>query len=140
MKRSKRTRIRGRGTAGWGTKKHRGKGSSGGKGVSGTGKKAGQKRTFVLRYFERYFGKHGFVPVNRKRLIILNVGDISKNIEKWLKEDKAKKTGEGIEINLKGFKILSKGEVSEKLIITASAASENSKKKVEKAGGKIILK
>jgi ribosomal protein L15 len=72
--------------------------------------------------------------------MILNVGDISNNIEKWLKEDRAKKTSEGIEINLEGYKILSKGKVSEKLIITASSASENSKKKVEKAGGKILLK
>jgi len=140
MKRNKRSRLRGRKTCGWGSrKKHRGKGSVGGRGMAGTGKKAGQKGTFIHRYYEQYFGKRGFTSLKKKKLQIINLGEISKNIEKFLKEGTAKKTAEGIEINLKGYKILSEGTVSEKLLVHASSASEKSKEKVEKVGGKINL-
>lgn len=140
MKRNKRSRLRGRRTCGWGSrKKHRGKGSRGGRGMAGTGKRAGQKLTFVHRYYERYFGKGGFSSLKKEKLKVINLRDISKNMEKFLADGIAKKTAGGIEINLKGYKILSGGNAAEKLIISASSASEKSKEKIEKAGGKINL-
>jgi large subunit ribosomal protein L15 len=140
MKRNKRSRLRGRRTCGWGSrKKHRGKGSRGGRGMAGTGKKAGQKLTFIHRYYERYFGKSGFNSLKKEKLKVINLRDISKNMEKFLAGGIAKKTADGIEINLKGYKILSEGNVAEKVIISASSASEKSKEKIEKAGGKINL-
>jgi len=140
MKRNKRSRLRGRKTCGWGSrKKHRGKGSYGGRGMAGTGKKAGQKSTFIHRYYEQYFGKKGFFSIKKGKLEIINLDNISKHIEKFIRDGVAKKTPEGIEINLSGYKILSKGDIKEKLIIKASAASEKTKEKIEKAGGRLEL-
>jgi len=107
--------------------------------MAGTGKKAGQKLTFIHRYYERYFGKRGFSSLKKEKLKVINLRDISKNMEKFLAGGIAKKTADGIEINLKGYKILSEGNVAEKVIISASSASEKSKEKIEKAGGKINL-
>ena len=44
------------------------------------------------------------------------------------------------EVNLQGYKVLSKGELKEKMIIYADAASESATGKIKKAGGDIILK
>ena len=138
--RNKRSRLRGRKTCGWGSrKKHRGKGSTGGKGMSGTGKKAGQKTTFILKNYEQYFGRKGFHSLKKTIFDVINLDDINKHLEKFLKEGIAKKTAAGIEVNLPGYKILSKGELKEKLIIKASAASEKTKEKIEKTGGKLEL-
>jgi len=43
-KRNKRSRIRGTRTCGWAMKKHKGSGNRGGKGMSGTGKRADQRK------------------------------------------------------------------------------------------------
>ena len=136
-KRSKRSRLRGIKTAGHGsTKKHRGKGSKGGMGMSGTGKKAGQKKTYVLKYFPNYFGKRGFHSRNKK-LKGINLRDIQGNLDNFIKDGLAKKTPEGIEINLNGYKVLGEGELKDKFIIKAFAVSEKAKEKI-KASGSII--
>lgn len=136
-KRSKRSRLRGRRSCGYGQKfKHRGKGSKGGKGMAGTGKKAGQKITWVMRYQPDYLGKLGFTS-RKKRLKVINVGMINDQIEKFLKKGKAKEKEGGFELEFKGFKILSSGKVDKKLFIKASAFSKKVKDKVTKAGGSI---
>jgi len=136
-KRSKRSRLRGTKTAGHGsTKKYRGKGSKGGMGMAGTGKKAGQRRTYVLKYFPNYFGKRGFHS-RTKKLKGINLKDVQGNLGNFIKEGIAKKTPEGIEINLKGYKVLGEGELKDKLIIKADAFSEKAKEKI-KASGSII--
>jgi large subunit ribosomal protein L15 len=138
-KRSQRSRLRGHRGGGYGSrKKHRGKGSKGGRGMAGTGKRAGQKRTFVLKYFpEGYFGKKGFQS-RKERLDEINLGQIQHNLNEFIKKGVAKKTPEGIEINLKGYKILSNGELKDKVLIRASAFSEKAKQKIESKGSKII--
>ena len=138
-KRSRRSRLRGSRTAGYGSrKKHRGKGSKGGKGMAGTGKRAGQKRTFVLRYFpEGYFGKKGFQS-RKEKLKGINLGQIQQKASEFIGKGIAKKTPEGIEINLKGYKILGEGELKDKFLIKASSFSEKAKKKIESKGSKII--
>ena len=85
-KRSKRSRIRGRKTCGYGArKKHRGKGSKGGKGMAGTGKKAGHKVTWVLKYHPGYLGgRRGFTSLGQKKklkLKTINLDEINKNLE-----------------------------------------------------------
>jgi large subunit ribosomal protein L15 len=138
--RNKRSRLRGRKTCGWGSrKKHRGKGSTAGRGMSGSGKKAGQKTTFMLRYLPNYFGTKGFHHVRKEKLEAITLNEIVKQIDNFLKDGTAKKTSAGIELNLSGYKILSNGNIKEKLIIKASAASEKTKEKIEKAGGKLDL-
>lgn len=133
-KRSARSRLRGHRGGGYGArKKHRGKGSKGGMGMAGTGKKAGQKRTYVLKYFPGYFGKKGFSSRN-KRLDVINLKDIQARKEYFIERKIAKKTAEGIEINLKGYKVLGEGELKDKFIIKADKFSENAKEKIKKSG------
>jgi large subunit ribosomal protein L15 len=143
-KRSKRSRLRGRKTAGYGSKKkHRGKGSHGGKGMAGTGKRAGQKLTWVLRYNIGRLGKHGFTSLkqtNIKEREVISLGQISENLESLLKQGIAKKTDDIITLELSGHKILSQGKIEKPIVINAASFSEKAVKKIEKAGGKAIVK
>jgi len=141
-KRKKRSRLRGgRRGKGWGFhKKHRGKGSHGGKGMAGTGKKGGAKITWRTKYFPEYFGKHGFVSLKKikNKIKVINLEEINERINSLIKNGKAKKTSEGINLNLKKYKILGGGECKEKLLITCNSCSNSAKEKIEKSGGKVI--
>ena len=144
VKRNKRSRLRGRRTCGWGSrKKHRGSGNRGGVGWAGTGKKAGQKLTLIRKYYPDYFGKKGFHSLKaeeRKASKMINLKDIALKLNKFKKEGIAKPASGGLELNLAEYKILGEGEAGEKLIITAKGFSEQAKKKIEAAGGKAIQK
>ena len=110
-------------------KKSKGSGHRGGKGMAGTGKRADQKKTLILKlYGHGYFGKQGITSkgTERDKRDRINVGEIQ---EKY-------KPGE---INLSSYKILGDGEIKNKFIITAQSASKSAIEKVEKAGGKIIV-
>ncbi|MBI2124795.1 uL15 family ribosomal protein [Candidatus Pacearchaeota archaeon] len=140
-KRNKKSRIRGRKTCGYGSrKKHRGKGSQGGKGMAGTGKRADQKKTLILRKGVEYFGSKRKLLKKSKAMDVMNVGMIEENTGKYTKQGRLKKTAEGIELDLKDMKILGSGEINSKFIINAKAASSSAIKKIEKAGGKVVLK
>ncbi len=139
-KRKKVSRMHGRkmGTHGWGArKKHKKSGHRGGTGMAGTGKRGDSKKTLITKlYGQTYFGKQGITSrkTERDTRQRINLGQIEKNLEKY-----GKKTAKGWEINLSKYKILGKGEVKEKLIITALESSESALKKVQKVGGQIIL-
>jgi large subunit ribosomal protein L15 len=137
-KRTKRSRLRGRRTCGYGHKfKHRGKGSKGGKGMAGTGKRAGHRKTWLLKYIgPNYLGKTGFTS-KKKRLKTINVGLINDKIAGFIKKGLAKKTGDGFEIMLKGYKILASGKINKKLIIHAPSFSKGAEEKIIKVGGSI---
>ncbi|MBI2448976.1 uL15 family ribosomal protein [Candidatus Pacearchaeota archaeon] len=137
-KRRKSARMRGSRTHGWAMKKHKGKGNVGGKGRAGSGKRASQKKTQILNLKEKYFGKKG-MKAKRKIIKIINVGDIENNIDKMIAKGKAKRAGDGIEINLPDYKILGDGELSLKLIVHAHAVSSSAKEKIERRGGSVIL-
>lgn len=137
-KRTKRSRLRGRRTCGYGHKfKHRGKGSKGGKGMAGTGKRAGHRVTWLLKYHPDYLGKKGFTS-RKKRLKVINLGVINDRIENFIKRGLAKKTDNGFEIVLKGYKILASGKITKKIEIKATTFSEGVKEKLEKVSGSII--
>lgn len=140
-KRTKESRRKGQGMGSHGRgarKKGKGKGHHGGKGMSGTGKRAGQKVTLITSlYGHSYFGKQGVTSRGtardtRKRI---NLRDIEKNLDKY-----GKKSGDKFEVVLKEYKILGDGEVINKLMINAKEASKSAIDKVKKAGGEIILK
>jgi len=111
-KKSKKMRGKGMGTHGWGArKKHKKSGHRGGKGMSGSGKRADQKKTLINKlYGNDYFGKQGITSRGTKRDIRkrINLRTIELNIGSYLKKGNAKKTTKGTEINLKAYKILSK--------------------------------
>ncbi len=135
-KRTKRSRMRGARTCGWGFRqKHKGPGNKGGHGMSGTGKKAAQTKQKSLNIaraagFKAYFGKRGYTSaaVRKKTLDCMNLIDIKKNMFKK----------EGQKIDLKSYKILGEG-VGFKAEIIAKYASQSAIEKMAKAGGKIIL-
>jgi len=140
-KRRKESRMHGRnmGTHGGGArKKRKGTGHKGGKGMSGSGKRADHKKTLVTKlHGGNYFGKKGITSRKTQRDIRqrINVGQIEMHLAKY-----GKKVGDKWEINLKKYKILGTGEVKNKLIIKAFEASKSAIEKVKKAGGEIIIK
>ena len=139
-KRKKSSRMHGRkmGTHGGGArKKRKGSGHRGGKGMSGSGKRADHKKTLVTKlYGHNYFGKQGVTSrkTARDTRQRINLHQIEMNLEKY-----GEKTAKGFEVNLKKYKILGKGEVKNKLIITAKEASASAIEKVKAKGGEIIL-
>jgi len=131
-KRQKSSRMHGRnmGTHGGGArKKRKGHGHRGGRGMSGTGKRSGQKITLVTKlYHGKYFGKQGITSRStkkdkRKRI---NLGEIQNKYSAG-------------ELDLSKYKILGTGEIKGKFIIKAMEASKSAIKKVKAAGGEIIL-
>jgi ribosomal protein L15 len=129
-KRRKSSRNDGRRTCGHSAKLNKGKGSHGGKGMSGTGKRADQKKTLVIKlYGQGYFGRKGITSKKtaRKRVNYINVGGIQ---EKYAPG----------EVNLPECKILGSGEVKGRYTVLAKAASKSAIEKIKKAGGEIILK
>ena len=131
-KRKKSSRYHGRnmGTSGTGARKNqRDSGHRGGKGMSGSGKRADHKKTLITKlYGHGYFGKQGITSKGTKRdkRNRMNVGDIQNKY----------KPGE---LDLSKYKILGTGEVKDKFIIKAKEASKSAIEKIEKAGGRIIL-
>ncbi len=140
-KRRKESRQHGRkmGTHGGGArKKRKGTGHKGGKGMSGSGKRADHKKTLVQKlYGHEYFGKQGVTSRGTKRDTRkrINLQTIELNLEKY-----GKKTPKGFEINLSKYKILGTGEVKNALFIKALEASKSAIEKVKKAGGEIVTK
>ena len=129
------------GTHGGGARKNRkGSGHRGGKGMSGSGKRADHKKTLITKlYHGKYFGKQGITSRGTKRdkRKRINIEDIEKNLEKY-----GKKSGDNWEINLKGYKLLGSSKEympKNKLIIKTKEASKSVIEKVKKAGGEVIL-
>ncbi len=126
------------GTHGTGArKKHRHSGERGGKGMSGSGKRADHKKTLITKlYGHRYFGKKGITSKSTKKdkRERINLRQIEDNLESV-----GIKKKDFFEVNLPNHKILGEGEVKNKLIITAKEASKSAIEKVKKAGGEIKI-
>ena len=129
---------RGAGSCGWGArKKHKKAGHKGGVGMSGTGKRADQKKTLVIKlYGNDYFGKQGITSKSTKRDMRqrINLDTIEKNLESY-----GKKVGDKWEIDLSNYKILAGKKLTYKLVIKAKEASASAIEQVKKAGGSIEL-
>ena len=70
-KRKKSRKFRGERLHGKAAKKHKGKGNIGGKGMSGTGKRADQKKTLIRNLAYDYFGSKGKIYVQAQKYILL---------------------------------------------------------------------
>lgn len=118
-------------------KKAKGTGHRGGKGMSGSGKRADHKKTLITKLFgHTYFGKKGVTSrkTAKTKEDKINLRQIENNLEKY-----GKKTAKGWEIDLNSYKVLGEGEVKEKLIIKCKEASKSAIEKVKKKGGEIVL-
>jgi large subunit ribosomal protein L15 len=127
MPRKKVVKQRGHRTHGYGSpKKHRGKGSRGGRGMAGS---EGHRRTFLLKYKPGYAGKSGFRSKTGKKLKTINL----RNLVNLAGKEKK------IDLATKGYdKVLGTGEINVKLEVKADYFSKSAKEKIEKAGGKAI--
>lgn len=126
MGKKKTKKMRGKKTFGYGSKKkHRGKGSKGGKGMAGSFK---HKKIKIIKELKDYFGKKGFKRKNKKELKIINLKEIDIIASK---ENKKK-------MSFPGYKVLGAGKLGRPLEIEAKKFSNNAKKKIEEAGGKFI--
>ncbi len=128
--RKKNTRFRGKTTYGYGSmKKHRGAGNRGGRGMAGSGKRADQRKTWILKHYgPEYFGKHGFTrpPEVKKTPIIINIDELPNQ--------------DSINLTAGGYtKLLSRGVPQRKYHIIVPTCSQRAKEKIEKAGGKVEL-
>ncbi len=137
-KRKKDSRMRGSHTHGWGEKKkHRGSGHRGGKGRAGSGKRGDAKKPSFWK--EGRVRQIGFVSRSRTISNPLNVGDVNLMIE----NGKFEKKGNNYEVNLTALeftKLLSKGKLKHPANIIIAAATPRAVKKVNTAGGSIMLK
>ena len=105
-------------------KKHRGKGSSGGRGWAGAHK---HKWSYIVKYDPDHFGEKGFTSIKKKGKEI-NLDQVQKIF------------GDKKEINLKSHgytKLLGRGSLSKSFIIKVPSYSASAKEKVEAAGGSI---
>ena len=127
----KRKKYRGHTTHGWGSKKkHRGAGNRGGRGKAGTGKRADQMKSLVLKLYKNtYFGKKGFkLPQKvKKKERAINIKDLQDSKE--------------IDLTKLGYtKLLSAGKIDRAVKVTVDSCSKKAKEKIEKAGGSVLLK
>lgn len=126
----------------------RGEGSGKGK-TSGRGHKGQRARSgFSLRPgFEsghvplyRKIPKRGFSNYQfRNEFAIVNVGDLERIDGNTAGIDELVKSGL-VRKNAKLIKILGEGELTKSLTVTADKFSQSAKEKIEKAGGKVIVR
>lgn len=143
---------RGTRTVGYGrVGQHRKTGQRAGRGKTTQWKKS--KKSYYLKQKELGFpdpdwdmGKKGFKrPQDMTRIYninTLNVKDLDLKIEKLTQENKASKSGNTYIINLNDLniqKILGRGEITKKMNVSVNKASKQAIKKIESAGGKVIL-
>jgi len=135
-KRKKVTKQRAHTTHGWGSmKKHRGAGNRGGRGMAGSGKRADQKKSMILKKFgNEYFGKKGFYSL-RKKTKALNIKDLENNINELTTKENSMYL---FDLKKKGYhKLLGLGEIKNKFKIIG-LCSAKAKEKIESAGGEIL--
>lgn len=141
-KKKKIVRMRGTRYHGWAAKKHKGSGSRGGKGMSGSGKRADQKKTLIINKFgNKYFGKGGETSkvTERNKNKVITLENIEKNIDSLVKKYGEKK-GNVYELNLNKYKVLGDYKLNIKLIVKVRDISKKARSIIEKAGGKVEVK
>ncbi|MEM1873355.1 MAG: uL15m family ribosomal protein [Acidilobaceae archaeon] len=143
-RRKKVRKLRGRTrTMGWGSiGQHRKSGSRGGTGAAGLGK---HEWTWTIKYAPDWFGKRGFV---RRRMLagfekrVVNVGDVQDMVEAMIARGEAVVENGLYVVNLSEMgvhKLLGEGEIKLPVKVIVAEASESAVKKVESAGGEVVL-
>lgn len=135
------TKMRGSRTVGGGcSKKRRGAGHKGGRGMAG-----GHKHmwTWMVKYDPKHFGKYGFKrPASSiAKINTVNLGFLDENIEKLLEKGLATRENDKIVIDITelGYeKLLGSGKITKTLIIKAPSFSNLAEKKIQEVGGEIV--
>jgi large subunit ribosomal protein L15 len=123
---------------GRGKKAGRGKGKRGGSGMAGLGK---HRWIWMVKYEPDHYGSHGFVRhALRREEKAINVGDIDRSYDIFVKEGLAKVENDVVNIDLKsmGYSLLlGAGQVGRPFHIKVSRATERAMEKVRNAGGEV---
>ncbi len=141
-RRKKVRKLRGSRTHSWGqVGQHRKSGSKGGVGAVGFEK---HKWTWTVKYFPDWYGKHGFTraPVVQVSVRGLNVGKLAELVKTLELKGIIQKSGGTYEIDLSTIgvnKLLGGGKVDIPIKVRVSYATESAIKKIEDAGGEVIL-
>lgn len=125
-----------------------GSGKTGGRGVKGQKSRSG----VAINGFEggqmpiyRRLPKRGFTNIFAKKFNVVSVGRIQEAVDAGKLDAKASVTAEAliaagiIRRALDGFRVVSDGEITAKLVIEAAGASKVAIEKIEKAGGSVKL-
>lgn len=125
-----------------------GSGKTGGRGVKGQKSRSG----VAINGFEggqmpiyRRLPKRGFTNIFAKKFNVVSVGRIQEAVDAGKLDVKASVTAETliaagvIRRALDGFRVVSDGEITAKLVIEAAGASKVAIEKIEKAGGSVKL-
>jgi len=144
-RRKKSRKLRGYRLHGYGQQRqHRGSGRRGGFGIAGRKK---HLWTWVTAYWPDYFGR-GRRGFKRPRAVTrevrsINVGELEKLLPDLIALGYAQQHENGkIEVNLEeaGYdKLLGRGEARKPLIVKVPSASDNAVRKIEEAGGSVII-
>lgn len=142
-RRKKVTKYRGSKTHGCGSmKKRRGAGNRGGRGLAGSGKRAGHKVQKIWKKFGKdYLGKREFKAPNKIEVKGINLKDIELKLNYFLEKGFAKKGKDLIEVDLgkAGYnKLLGSGKINTKVKIKVKLCSKKAKEKLAKMGGEIV--
>ena len=119
------------------TKKRRGAGHRGGRGLAGGNK---HLKTWMVINDPNHFGKYGFKRPQKtiQKFNPINLSTINDNVEKYLDAEIATKEDGQIVIDITelGYnKVLGKGSLSEAMTIKAPQFSKSAIAKIEEAGG-----
>ncbi|MBS3118272.1 uL15 family ribosomal protein [Candidatus Woesearchaeota archaeon] len=142
-RRRKSMKMRGHHTHGWGSKKkHRGSGNRGGRGMSGTGKRANSIQP-LMRKLGITLGKCGFrFKGYHEEISPINFDTINACLEHWVTSKKADKKGDVYHIDLEalGFnKLLGSGQPKAKMEIKVKHCSTGAAEKLSAVGGKVSV-
>ncbi|WFO75817.1 uL15 family ribosomal protein [Desulfurococcaceae archaeon MEX13E-LK6-19] len=142
-RRKKSRKLRGRTrTMGWGRiGQHRKSGSRGGFGLVGFHK---HKWSWTVKYAPNWFGKHGFTqpPAIVAEINGINVGVLDEIAYELESKGIAEKENGKIVIDVTklGFnKVLGRGRVTRPLKVITPAITESARKKIEEAGGEVVV-
>jgi len=144
VRREKKSRsYRGYRNQGWGSiGQHRKSGSRGGRGAVGMCK---HKWSWVLKYAPDWYGKRGFTPRGPKHMPIvttINIGQLDELASELLRKGEAKVENGKIVIDVTKMsiaKVLGSGKVSHPIKILVYDISESARKKIEEAGGEVVI-
>jgi large subunit ribosomal protein L15 len=134
-------KMRGSRTVGGGcSKKRKGAGHRGGRGMAGSHK---HKWTWIVKYDPKHFGKYGFKRPKKSVSIFntVNLDYLDEKAEELVEQGLAQKQKDKILIDVTelGFsKVLGKGKMTRSLIIKSPRFSHLAQKKIEEAGGEPV--
>lgn len=132
-------KLRGSRTIGGGSsKKRRGAGHRGGRGMSG-----GQKHmwSWIVKYDPDHYGKYGFKRPQKTiyKFKTVNLSFLDEKLDELVEKGTATKDGDKfvIDVTKIGYnKVLGKGKINKPVLIKSPKFSESAARKIEEAGGK----